>query len=183
MSVPELLEAVRDQLVFQYDWREFREVSIEIDGQPPPNASGFKDFYVAIHLTDYVPGELNETNPGLHETIGFVCTVSKKISAVPKNQLRFAAFDQIKGLYVVARKVMLALHFNYDVMTKANQSLSGNKFIYPPYWKGTDPKPRLEDGSWLGATSDEAIEKNCCLVTDVRFGGIERIQCITDPPT
>jgi hypothetical protein len=177
MSAPELLTAVKNRLVAAYTWVEFRDVSIEVDGQPPPLASGFKSFYVAIHLTRWQPGDYNEDNPGLHEIIDFDCTVSRKIAPIPRNHFREAIFENIRGLYVVCRQVMLAVHGSTTIMAAANTLLSGtDEFIRPPYWRGTDAQPQLRNGEWLHAETEKEFN-NVCMTAAVHFGGAERIQC------
>ena len=177
MSVPSLLTAVKARLVTALTWVEFRDVSIEIDGQPPPVATGFKNTYAAIHLTRWSPGEYNEDNPGLHELIDFDITVTKKIAPIPRSHFREGAYEAIRGLYTVCRQVMLNVHGSNTIMAAANTLLSGtDEFIRPPYWRGTDAEPQLRSGEWLHAETEKDFN-NVCLTAAVHFGGAERIQC------
>lgn len=179
MSLPKLLEAVKDRLVTVYPtWIEGRLLEICSDGRPPIQLSGFKDFFVGITGTEWQPGDLNETNPGLHEVLGFQVVVSKKITFVPNAKLSDATWHATRGIYVIVRQVVLAINNSYEILTLLNTGLSGSPYLSSPKWQGSDPEPEEKGPDWLGVTGD-ANNAPDCLVVRSRFGGVDRIQCAT----
>jgi len=183
MSLPELLNATKQHLciVNGAAWEEDKNVFLSFDGKVPLKSVGFRDFAVGIGCASWEPGDTNETNPGLHEILGIQCTITKKITNLPVSSLNDVTYDVIRGVYAIARKVMLAVHDSWTLLGYANAHLAGDSFITTPKWRYTSPQPRLEGPEWLYAEG-QGNAGSTCLVVDVKFGGVERIQCSTQTP-
>lgn len=180
MSLAEVLFAAQTTIIayFQANGESSandRIISVQPFGQPPPALSGFKDYFIGIDCNDYSPGDTNETNEGLHEVLGFQVVVSRKITHSPKSEYQAFTYDQLKGVYSIARKVMLACNGSQDLLSFANQHLEGDKFFIAPHWRGTSTRPELKGADWLNVAEDSF--RGCVLVVTVNFGGMERIQC------
>lgn len=192
MSYPALLNAVKSAIIAygnanllsgdSVPWVDNQTISVEEDDRPPPEVSGFRDFYVVVHPGSWNSGNEQDSNPGLDEVFGVNVTVARKIGTRPITKIYDAAYVDAKCLYNRIRQVMLAVNWSYALIATANTSLTGNKFVEPLRWKRTEQPFRVEDGSWLINASEKAIANNLLLVSTIEFGGARRIQCITDPP-
>lgn len=193
MSLPQLLSGVVTQLITYGNanpltgdstaWVQNRTVSAEESETPPPEATGFPDFYATVHAGSWNSGELQDTNPGLHEVFGFNVTVAKKIGTRPKTKFYDAAYVDNQCLYNRVRQVIKALNWNTDLLVTANALLSGNKFVTPPVWKKCESPFRVVGGEWLANPTDKIIVNNLYLICTIEFMNVERIQCSTDPVT
>lgn len=165
-------------------WVENRTISAEEDEMPPPEASGFPLFYVTVWPGDWKSGELQETNPGLHESFGVNVTVMHKIGNRPKTKRWDVGYSDNNSLQFRIRRIIHALNWYHPLLATLNSSISStNKFIGPLRWINTESPYRLEDGSFLGLDDANAIQKNMLLVSTIRFGGLELIQCSSDGNT
>lgn len=192
MSLPSLLTAVRDTLIAYGNanpltgdntaWVDNRSVSVEETEYPPPEASGFRDFYCVIHPGSWTAGDLQDTNPGLDEVFGFNVTVGKKVGTRPVTKLYEAAYTDNQALYKRIRQVISAINWNYAILTAANLTLSGKGFTEPPVWRRTESPFRISDGSWIIGASEKAVAENLLLIATIEFGNVRRTQCISDPP-
>jgi len=189
MSLPQLLSGVVTQLITYGNanplsgdstaWVLNRTVSAEEDEQPPPEATGFPDFYATVHAGSWNAGELQDTNPGLHEVFGFYITVAKKIGTRPKTKFYDAAYTDNQCLYNRIRQVIKAVNWNVDLIATANALLSGNdKFTTPPIWKKSESPFRVVGGEWLANPSDKVIVNNLYLICTLEFGEVNRQQCL-----
>lgn len=183
MSLPELLNATKQHLCIYNGtgWVEDQNVALSFDGRPPLKSVGFRDFFVGIGCASWEPGDTNETNPGLHEMLGMQVTITKKINSLPVSTINDVIYDVVRGVYAIARKVMLACHDSWTLLSYANAHLAGNTFISTPKWRYTSIQPRLEGPEWLYAEG-QGNSNSQCLVVEVKFGGVERIQCSTQTP-
>lgn len=160
-----------------------KQVSLQPEGQPSPELSGFPTYFIGVCGGSYQPGPENELGRTLHEEFGFRVVVSTKITFRPKAQYAIA-YDpaDVLSLYSVARRCQLALHDSFTFLSALNTTPDPD--VSPPYlstpkWQATSPEPIVKTGEWIHSDpSNDRYMYPCCLVAEIEFGGIHRIQCL-----
>jgi hypothetical protein len=165
-----------------------RTVSLQPEGQPTPELSSFPTYFIGVCGGYYRPGAENDNGRTLHEEFGFKVVVSTKITFRPKALYAMAYDpDDVLSLYSVVRRVQLALHDSFAYLSALNTDPVVDvspPYIKTPKWQATSPEPIVKTGEWLHVDpSSERMMLPCCLVAEVEFGGIERIQCLDAGPT
>lgn len=180
MSYGLVLNTVVDHLRTQLTL-DYKQVSLQPNGQPPPELTGFPTYFLGVCGTSYQAGPEGEESYALHEVFGFKVVVSVKITHKPMSQYAAAyAPADVLSLYAIARRVMLKLHDNMTWLGVLNTGLT-NKYISTPKWLETTSEPIVKTGDWLHVDPEnEKAMYPACLVAEVGFGGVERIQCLSD---
>ena len=83
------------------------------------------------------------------------------------------------------RKIITLINWRHDVLGALNTALgnvvaSDRRFLTPLRLMSVEFPFRIEDGSWLSLTGEEAISRNLLLVSTIKFGGLTLKQCDTD---
>lgn len=155
-----------------------RLCTVELEGQPPPELSSFPNYFLGVCGAYYQPGIENEQGRALHEVFGFKVVVSSKITYKAKTNYEEVFASDATALYTIARNVMLKLHNNYTFLGLLNTGLT-NKFVTPPIWESINHEPLVKMGEWLNVDPDhDRYMEPSCLVAEVVFGKLERIQCL-----
>jgi len=162
-----------------------RTISVEEDEVPPPEAQGFPLYFVTLHPGDWKVGEDQDTNPGLSEEFGVNVTVVHKIGFRSKTKFYDAAYSETNCMMNRIRKIITLINWRHDVLGALNTALgnvvaSDRRFLTPLRLMSVEFPFRIEDGSWLGLTGEEAISRNLLLVSTIKFGGLTLKQCDTD---
>lgn len=173
MSLAALLTAVRNQLRTKMGLSPL-ECDCQGKGQPPPIVG---ERYIAVHPTGWGPGD-SRIDHGLDEVYRVTCTITKRISAVPKDRIPSEVFlKTLTGLEALARLAMKHVHQNYDVMNAANDLISGSdKLMQPLFWDGNDVPPREETGEWVWSDNPRDMNLAAALVLPVHFREARRMQ-------
>ncbi len=173
MSLSALLTAVRNHLRSELDIKS-EECDCQPDGQPQP---AFGSRYIAVHPTSWTPGD-TRIDHGIDELFGVTCTITIRVSAVPRDRLMGEKFlKSLTGIEALARATAAVVHQNYDVMNAANAMIGGDhKLMQPLFWNGTQMPPRMETGTWVWSTKAAEMDLVAALVLPVRFGNARRIQ-------
>lgn len=135
------------------------------------------DKYVAVHGVSWYPQ--GDHDDGLHEEFALDCTITLRISGVPRDRIGDEAYIKLLvGIEALARQIMVEIDKNYTAMNAASTLLVGwgqgsaGPLQVPLRWTGTEANPRLMDGSWAFAEPDAAA----FLVMSVHFGRAHRHQ-------
>lgn len=177
MSLPALLEEVRDYLREQNDYLP-QECDVMPRGQPPPK-SGQR--YVAVHPEDWSPAD-QDINNALSETFSLAVTVTIRSPYVPEDRKAGKLWlESLYGIDKILREIIATIvngrqtiHVNCNANSRMGSNAEG--FLEPLRWQGCDPEPRTVGPDWFYSTGT----KDVGLTQTARFGGATRIQTFSN---
>lgn len=175
MSDIALLNAVERRLRAALGDAEGKHVGVQPDGAPP---STFGQWYAGIDETGY--SNIDPNPLSLDEQYGVVVMLTVRMDYAPKDRRasRMLAKNEMRDR---SRRIVLALHADYDVLGYANAEITAananaNGFIEPLCFKlaaaVTESGPE-----WHGGTPS-ADGQATVYVRRITFGGARRVQKI-----
>lgn len=172
MSLVAILQAVRDQLKTSLDLQD-HECQVHDDPQPHPDVG--KRFF-AVYPGSCGPGS-EQIDYGLSESLGVNVGLTVRLSGVPQDRVTEEIFLQaLRGIEPLSRKIVAAIHMNYEVMSRANDLISGeDKFFHPLTWAFTTMPPEVKLGEWFWS-GESNISRKSGVFVNIAFVGAERIQ-------
>lgn len=167
MSLGALLQATRDTLRQTIGIRE-TDCDVQPKGQPTAIAG---QVYIGLFGLDW-HNETPSMMSGIDELYGVGAMVTIRIAQIPVD--RFGGDAYIKpliGLEAWCRKVMVAVHQNYDLMNLANSLIPDhpNLLEQPLFWSDTQPEPELQDETWFRSNPKDSGPTVCGMSMLVRF--------------
>ena len=150
---------------------------IDIMPDPRPKPTMGK-WFAAIYGTSWRPGNF-DPNSGIEEVYGMGVTVTMRQSAIPRESAGLNLYiEATLSLDSLCRTIMTSVHQNTTIGESAGNAMTGTDRIVEYFrWAGTDPQPRLEDGTWLGS---ERPDSDVAYVMEVRFDQATRYQSTTN---
>lgn len=182
MSLAALLVGVRDELRSVLGIQDAL-IGIQEDGQPPPGIGAA--LYISIHPLGWRPTTNREIIQGLDESYSIGVTITKRISAIPEDRKDEEVFlKSLVGFEKLSRRIMVALHQNWDVIERANNFIIAQKTddleVDPIMewlrWERTQEIPTPRDGSWLWETREELIPRVASETVTIVFSEARRVQ-------
>ena len=175
MSLGALLQATRDTLRASLSLPP-SECDVRPGGQPPPT---FGQRYVAVYGVSWA-NQTPTMQAGIDELYGVAAMVTLRTAQIPVDRLGGEAYIRpLIGIEALCRRVMVAVHMNYDLMNLANSFIPNatHLFIQPLFWSATDAEPELRDETWVWAKPQEGKAPTICAMTmEIRFADARRPQ-------
>lgn len=133
MALDVLLLAVRDRLREKLNGQvESANIEVTFDGRPFGMAT---ETFVAIHEGEWQPdGTIANSDECLPERFGVQVTVTMRCGFAPFDRIGTEVLaDASRGLLMICRLVLVALHMRYEVLHAANDRLAENVngFFHP----------------------------------------------------
>ena len=146
---------------------------VTFDGQPPP---GCGEWFYAVYAGEW-RGQSGDAD--LEEIVGVNVTVTRRSAFAPNDRQGSDVWAKAaSGLEVQLRKVILAIHHQYDVMNAANTIITASftGFVEPLLFiNGGKPEPKGLD--WFSAEQVEAGKfANAGIAQTLTFGKAKRLQ-------
>lgn len=182
MSLAALLVGVRDELRSVLGIQAI-QIGIQEDGQPPPGMGA--SLYISVHPLRWKPTTSREIIQGLDESYAIGVTITKRISYVPEDRKNEEVFlKSLVGFEKLSRRIMVAVHQNWDVIERANNYIISQKTddleIDPVMewlrWESTQEVPTPRDGTWLWETREEFIPRVASETVTIVFSEARRVQ-------
>ncbi len=180
MSLSALLLAVRNQLRTECG---FTDVECDAHDDPQPHPTAGKRF-IAVY-----PGECHggpHSDLGIQEYLGINVGITLRFSGTPQDFISNEIYlKSLRGMEALSRKVVLAVHRNYDVMNGANTIIAEvldeevadiEGFITPLDWVWTTPVPEVKLGDWFWSDNENEIARKHGLFLNVSFANAHRPQ-------
>lgn len=171
MSESALLRATRDHLIARCGLKENQCIVEPVADYYPPT-SGLQ-YHVFVVPGSINPGEANRTSGGvLDQVYGLDVAVAWKIGNVPRDRVQEVFLYRNDGMEAVIRRIVAAIHFDYDLMNKANDLITDSPqgFIHPLVYEGMGTVSVVDSAIFDGRG------ENVGLMRRVTFGGARRIQ-------
>lgn len=159
------------------------ECEVMPDERPPPSSG---DLFISVHPLGWSPGDTNDSLV-IDEVYQVGITICRRIRPLPHDRVFDSVFvTRVRGIEDLARKVISALHHNWDVISDANNLIaawggSGYNIIEPLRWQGCDPSPVPRDASWLFQDHEPDAITAAAMSLQVRFAGVRRINTVFNP--
>ena len=180
MSLAKLMVAVKGQLItdlgtYLDEDLGSQHVDIMPDERPKPIMG---NWFASIYGTSWRPGNIDPNN-GIEEVYGLGVTVTMRQSSIPRDRSGLNLYVEASlSLDNLCRKIMTVIHQNTTIGSTAGNSMTGtDRIVEYLRWIGTDPKPRLEDGTWFGS---EQPDLEVGYVQEIRFDRATRYQSLTN---
>lgn len=171
MSEEAILQGVRDAIRTKCGYSA-GQCDVELDEFPPAMVG---EVYVTVQPQLWTGTGSNETSGGtLDEMFGCRVSVILRAMQVPKDRTRTLLLNNLGGLNHRLRKIIAAIHFQYDVMNMINGYItdSSEKLIKPLVFGGCDARPRVVNADSFSSGQGPAAG----FVRAVIFGKARRIQ-------
>ena len=166
-----LLLAVRDRLRVRLFAGQENACQIEIDETAHPITG---DSFVAVMPGGFQPGPAHSTSGGVADLIFDIrLLIVKRVTAVPKDRTRDAAFLQAESLGDVIGDVFQEIDWKYEVTNAANDKISElsgvsyDFFNHPLVYAGMDSQPEAVHEVMFGGRGDN---DRAGLKRTIRFG-------------
>lgn len=179
MSLAALLEATRDTLRVSLGLPD-HQCKVSQDAQPDATIG---KLFCSVYPTNWNPGG-PEVMMGIDETYGIAAGLTFPITHFPADRTENLYLNVLYGVEATARKVVVALHQNWDVIAAANllitsraQALGNidpvNKIVEPLRWLSSDPQPIPKTGDWIYSAKADTV---CAWLVNIYFGQARRLQ-------
>jgi len=128
-------------------------------------------------------GNPHNTSGGVRsETIGVAVTVINNLGAIPEDR-KWKYLFRYQAMSKMIAQVMVALDWQYDVLTKADEILleatgSTEGFQKCLVWQNIDPTPGMIGPEFWGAASKARSPQHAGVSRTIRFSSMERTQVI-----
>ena len=174
MSLVALLVAARDRIRSELGI-DGRECGIEI-GPRPPQLFGRR--YCTVYGAGWTPDPAGELMHGIMEVYAIGCTWTFMVEAPDDRIPEEGYIKEVTSIEAYSRKVIVALHQNWDIINAANTVIGTHKIIEPLRWLGTDAVPTLRDAEWINSPAKHTAALRP-ITMETRFGGAMRSQTLT----